>query len=86
LPHISGVADATRMMLPGWVVDNQTSVQREAAEYRHMSQSEKAKILASLCRWSAKQLALRSDRQQLLDYRDPLPESSRAALARLRKG
>lgn len=73
------------MKLPGWAQDDSASLRQEAAPYVGMSQTDKAKILAELCRAAAKQLSFRSDRQRLLDYQDPLPESTVAALERLRR-
>jgi hypothetical protein len=37
-------------MLPGWVTSNEESVKQEAADYIDMSPSEKATIVAMLCR------------------------------------
>ena len=71
--------------LPGWVVDNRTSVEREAAPYRAMTAEERWRATAAACRSAARQLANRPDRERLLDYRDPLPDSSVAALRRLRQ-
>ena len=73
-----------RTALPGWVVDNRTAVAREAEPYRNITQAQRAKALAAACRAAARQLAMRADRQRLLDYRDPLPESSVVVLSRLR--
>ena len=70
--------------LPGWVVDDRTSVAREAAPYRRMTADERWRHLSAACRAAARQLASRPDRERLLAYRDPLPESSAAILARLR--
>jgi hypothetical protein len=70
--------------LPKWVVDNRTSVAREAAPYRGLTPEQRLRDTAIACRGAARQLAARSDRQRVLDYRDPLPASSVAALQRLR--
>jgi len=70
--------------LPKWVVDNRTSVEREAAPYRGLSPEERWRATAAACRSGARQLAQRADRQRLVDYRDPLPASTIAALRRLR--
>jgi hypothetical protein len=71
--------------LPGWVVDNRTAVEREAAPYRGLSAAERWRLTAAACRAAARQLASRPDREKLLAYRDPLPESSLAILRRLRE-
>jgi hypothetical protein len=70
--------------LPGWVVDNRTAVAREAEPYRALTSEERARATAAACRAAARQLAHRADRERMLAYRDPLPESSVALLRRLR--
>ena len=75
----------TVAQLPGWVVDDHTSIMREAAPYRGMSPGERGKILRDLCRGAARQLSYRKNARELFDYQDPLPESTKIALARLRK-
>ncbi len=79
-----GLSAMTRPALPPWVVDNRTSVAREAEPYRTMTAAARAQALAAACRAAARQLAARPDRQRLREYRDPLPESSLIALRRLR--
>ena len=74
----------SRMTLPPWVVDNRTAVAREAAPYRGLTPTQRAHALAAACRAAARQLAGRPDRQRLLEYRDPLPQSSVVVLRRLR--
>jgi len=70
--------------LPKWVVDNRTAVAQEAAPYRNLTTEERWRATAAACRAAAKQLALRPDRERLLAYRDPLPQSTIDALRRLR--
>jgi hypothetical protein len=70
--------------LPPWVVSNRESVLAEAAPYRHLSADERARHLAIACRTSGRMLRARPDWQRIVELRDPLPESSRAALVRLR--
>ena len=72
------------MALPKWVVDNQTAIEREAAPWRGRTPAEHIRATAAACRAAARQLAQRTDRQRLLAFRDPLPESTIVALARLR--
>jgi len=72
------------VQLPKWVVDDRTSIEREAAPWRERSAEERARATAAACRAAARQLANRPDRERLLAYRDPLPESTIAALRRLR--
>jgi hypothetical protein len=70
--------------LPGWVISNQESVRREAAPYRTMSPERRLALGAVAARSVMKLAFLAADRDTVLGYRDPLPESSRRALERLR--
>jgi hypothetical protein len=71
--------------LPGWVIDNDASVRAEVAEWKGLSPAELWK-LAHLCARDAMWAAgISGNRQRILDRSDPLPESSVAALARLRR-
>ena len=70
--------------LPKWAVDNRTAVDREAEPYRGMSSEEHWRLTAAACRAAARQLANRADRERILAYRDPLPESTVRLLRRLR--
>src|SRR4029450_5371940 len=78
------IYSASMARLPKWVVDNRTAVDREAAPWRGRSPEEHHRALAAACRAAARQLAQRADRERLLAYRDPLPDSTLAALRRLR--
>jgi hypothetical protein len=66
------------------VTDNRTAVAREAEPYRHLTRAQRLQALAAACRAAARQLAARADGQRMLDYRDPLPDATIAALRRLR--
>ncbi|HEX4476754.1 MAG TPA: hypothetical protein VGL84_06510 [Gaiellaceae bacterium] len=71
--------------LPGWVVDDATSVRREVAEWRDLTVAERWR-LAQLCSRDAMWAARASgDANRVLDYVEPLPESTVRALARLRR-
>lgn len=70
--------------LPPWVTDNRTAVAREAEPYRAMTAEERWRATAAACRAAARQLAHRPDRERLLAWRDPLPDSSIELLRRLR--
>ena len=72
------------MGLPGWVVDNKTSVEREASYWRDRTDEEHAEVLAAVCRASAKILRAREDHAVVTAWVDPLPAHSIAALKRLR--
>ena len=78
------LASMPRTALPAWAVNNRLSVAREAAPYRDFSPAQRAQALAAACRAATQQAAARPDAQRLREYRDPLPESSRIALRRLR--
>ncbi len=71
--------------LPGWVVDDATSVRREVEEWRDLTAAERWR-LAHLCSrdavWAAK---ASGNPKRVLDHVEPLPESTILALARLRK-
>jgi hypothetical protein len=71
--------------LPGWVVSNHESVEREAVHYRGMTVDQRLELLASLCKMVPPLLEMNALRDRVLALRDPLPESSRRALARLRQ-
>lgn len=75
---------ARLLTLPGWIVSNEESVRREAAPYRDMT-PERRLALGAMASRSALRLALATtNRAIVLDYRDPLPESSSRAFERLR--
>ncbi len=70
--------------LPGWVVSNEESVEREVAPYRSLTPAQRLELGATASR-SALAVALAlSDRDRVLSYRDPIPHSTKLALARLR--
>jgi hypothetical protein len=70
--------------LPGWVVDDVTSIREEVADLRGLRREDLWR-LAHLCSRDAL-WAVRAHPSpaRVLDHQDPLPESTRAALARLR--
>jgi hypothetical protein len=70
--------------LPSWVISNAESVEREAEPYRSMTPEERAHAMGAACRAAARLLAARSDRDLVLAHEDPLPDSTRRALERLR--
>ena len=73
-----------RGTLPGWVIDDAESVRREAEPYRRASAEQRMRHLSMVCRDAWRLAISRTDREAVLAYRDPLPEGSVAALARLR--
>lgn len=74
-----------RTRLPGWVVDDDTSIREEAAEWAGLTPAQRWR-LATLCArdvmWAARASGAP---ERVLDHTDPLPESTVAVLARLRR-
>lgn len=70
--------------LPTWVKDDAQSVREEVAEWISTTPAERWR-LARLCSRDAMWAARASGRlKQVLDASDPVPQSTTAALARLR--
>jgi len=72
-------------VLPKWVIDDIESVRLEAAPYREMTLVQRQVLLAAACKAAARMLRSRDDAEEVLAYTDPIPESSKQALARLRR-
>ena len=70
---------------PPFDFTDQLTLEQEVAPYRAMSVEERGQLLAAACRASARMLRSRPDRERVLSLRDPVPESTRLALVRLRK-
>ncbi len=71
--------------LPGWVVDDVTSVRAEVAEWARLTAAERWQ-LARLCARDALWAARASGHpERVLEQTDPLPASTVAALSRLRR-
>lgn len=71
--------------LPGWVVDDESSVRAEVAEWVGLSAPARWRLARACARdamWAARASGMR---QRILDQSDPLPESTVVALARLRR-
>ncbi len=71
--------------LPGWVVDNTTSVRREAEPYVAMTPAERRAIAHQCCRSALEMLRRSPFAERALELVDPLPESTLTALAKLRQ-
>jgi hypothetical protein len=71
--------------LPGWVVDNETSIREEAAPYIHMSMAERWEATRRCCEAASTMLRFNRDPAAVLAHRDPLPPSTVLALRRLRQ-
>ena len=70
--------------LPGWVIDNDSSVREEVGPYVGLTMAQRWDATRRCCRAAASMLRFHRDPARALDHRDPLPESSVRALARLR--
>jgi hypothetical protein len=71
--------------LPGWVVDDVTSVRAEVAEWTRLSDAERwhlARLCARDAMWAAR---ASGNRERILSHVDPLPSSTLRALERLRR-
>jgi len=71
--------------LPGWVIDDVASVRQEVAEWRNTTAAERWRLAKACGRdamWAAR---ISGMRERILAQTDPLPESTLAALARLRR-
>ncbi len=71
--------------LPGWVVDDVTSVRREVAEWVDLTAVERWRLAEKCARDVIWALRMTPDPERILAHEDPLPASSVAALARLRR-
>jgi hypothetical protein len=71
--------------LPGWVVDDDSSVREEVAEWRGLTPAELWRLAHHCSRdaiWAAR---VSGNPQRILDLVDPLPDDAVVALARLRQ-
>jgi hypothetical protein len=71
--------------LPGWVVDNESSLAREAEPYVDLTPEERAVCLVEVCRTAMSIARNRPDSAKVLAFRDQLPASTERALASLRE-
>jgi hypothetical protein len=71
--------------LPGWVIDDATSVREEVAPYVGMSMNDRWAATRRCCAAAATLLRFNRDPRRALEYRDALPESTVEALRRLRQ-
>lgn len=81
MPHTAGMK---LERLPAWVVDNATSVRREAEPYRAMTPAARWEITHRCCRAALSLLRRSPYAERALTLVDPLPPSTIQALARLR--
>lgn len=71
--------------LPGWVVDDVTSIREEVAQWASLSSAERWRLAVVCSRDAAWAARVSGMRQRVLDAVDPLPASTLAALGRLRR-
>jgi hypothetical protein len=71
--------------LPGWVVDNASSVREEAAPFARMTMAERWEATRRCCEAASVILGFHRNPAAALAHRDALPEHSVSALCRLRK-
>ena len=67
-----------------FIRDEVADTKAEAEPYRDMTPDERGRVVDALCRDALIMLRGRRDRRRMLDWRDPMPSSTKAALARLR--
>ena len=77
------MSDAPR--LPGWVTSNGESVWRETAQSRHQTPSQRWADVVAACSTLRFYWSIPGYAERVKNAVDPLPESSRVALARLRE-
>jgi hypothetical protein len=70
--------------LPGWVIANDESVREEVAPFRRASLAARWDATRRCCRAATAMLRFHRDPARALAHRDPLPESTKLALERLR--
>lgn len=70
--------------LPGWVIDDAASVHAEVADWRGTTAAERWRLAVLSSRDALWAVRASRDRRAL-DHVDPLPDTTTAALARLRR-
>ncbi len=70
--------------LPGWIVDDDTSVREEVADYVDLPPERLWELTKRCARSAMWALSFHEDPRAALEAREPLPASTVAALARLR--
>lgn len=71
--------------LPGWIVADATSVREEVEEWRGTTAAERWRLAVLCSRDAMWAIRASGDPGRILDQVDPLPDSTVAALARLRR-
>lgn len=73
------------MDLPGWVVSGAVSARDKARPSRNRTLAERLADSAAACATAAYMLSLNTKRDRVLAFSEPLPDSTIAALERLRR-
>lgn len=71
--------------LPGWVLDEGTSIREEVQEWQNLTPAERWRVARACARdamWAARASGIR---ERILERVDPLPDSTLRALERLRR-
>jgi hypothetical protein len=76
----------TARVLPGTFLDrtDEADVRDAVESVRGTTMADRARVLESLCRMAAEQVAQHSDPQRVLDWQDPCSAETDAVLERLR--
>jgi hypothetical protein len=73
------------VQVPGWVVDDVTSVRNEVAEWRGLSRAQLWELAKRCSRDAAWAIRASGRAERILAHEDPLPQSTVHALERLRR-
>jgi hypothetical protein len=73
------------IVLPPSLMRDRHPVSEEVAWARSLTPEQRLEVVAMLCRDTVKLLALNPKRDRVLSMRDPVPDSTVRALARLRR-
>ena len=73
------------MKLPPSLQRDRHTLEEEVAWARSLTPEQRLDVVAALCRDAIQLLEMNPKRDLLLQFRDPVPASTTAALARLRR-
>lgn len=71
--------------LPGWVIDDAASVREEVAPWRGLTAAQRWRLASACARDAMWAVRAGGAAERALAHVDPLPDSTVAALARLRR-
>ncbi len=75
-----------RISLPPSLQRDRHPVSEEVAWARQLSPEQRLAVVAMLCRDAVTLLQMNPKQARVLELRDPVPDSTRVAMARLRRG